>query len=292
MASGQNEEEFSVKAGQNVGQAQVKRDDWKVDNNTNSSQTSGFFQQKGEKVKSMAQGASEAVKNKLGMNSDKDNDYKNKNPLGRKNPNNTTLRSLDQQTSLAEDHYCRISSDTSTTTFTACINSTYNASVHLSLEGFPQSMEFFETFQFVCQRSAAGDGRICCGTVLGCPVQAESEPCVLSEGLAQAVPKVERNALGWFHRAAITSHFRQWTDHGSTSLRFTMACWLNNNNNRNIMKMSSAQESGNGTTNIVITETRNKKVERNTSMDVDQCAEAFITNFRKPLLLQRLESIE
>ncbi|XP_013601488.1 PREDICTED: uncharacterized protein LOC106308933 [Brassica oleracea var. oleracea] len=66
----------------------------------------------------------------------------------------------------------------------------------------------------------------------------------------------------------------------------------NNNNNRNIMKMSSAQESGNGTTNIVITETRNKKVERNTSMDVDQCAEAFITNFRKPLLLQRLESIE
>ncbi|CAA7046985.1 unnamed protein product [Microthlaspi erraticum] len=25
---------------------------------------------------------------------------------------------------------------------------------------------------------------------LGCPVQAESEPCVLSEGFAQAVPKV------------------------------------------------------------------------------------------------------
>ncbi|XP_013604120.1 PREDICTED: late embryogenesis abundant protein 1-like [Brassica oleracea var. oleracea] len=88
MASGQNEEEFSVKAGQNVGQAQVS------DNNTNSSQTSGFFQQKGEKVKSMAQGASEAVKNKLGMNSDKDNDYKNKNPLGRKNPNNTTCPSM------------------------------------------------------------------------------------------------------------------------------------------------------------------------------------------------------
>ena len=50
--------------------------------------------QKGEKVKSMAQGASEAVKNKLGMNSDKDNDYKNKNPLGRKNPNNTTCPSM------------------------------------------------------------------------------------------------------------------------------------------------------------------------------------------------------
>ncbi|CAN6896107.1 unnamed protein product [Brassica oleracea var. botrytis] len=219
MASGQNEE-FSVKAGQNVGQAQVS-----VDNNTNSSQTSGFLQQKGEKVKSMAQRASEAVKNKLGMNSDNDNDYKNKNPLDRNNPNNTTCPSMPE-----DHHYCRISSDTSTTTFTACINSTYNAfltrfrapfmsSLSLSLiwlespyapsvEGFPQSMEFSETFQFVCQRSATGDGRICCGTVLGCPVQAESEPCVLSEGLAQAVPKVEGNALGWFHRAAITSLFR------------------------------------------------------------------------------------
>ncbi|KAG5390846.1 hypothetical protein IGI04_032387 [Brassica rapa subsp. trilocularis] len=92
MASGQNEE-FSVKADQNAGQApQVKRDDWKVDNTTNSSQTSsGFLQQKGEEVKSMAQGASEAVKNKLGMN----NDYKNKNPLDRKNPNNTTCPSTD-----------------------------------------------------------------------------------------------------------------------------------------------------------------------------------------------------
>lgn len=66
----------------------------------------------------------------------------------------------------------------------------------------------------------------------------------------------------------------------------------NNNNNNNNMKMNSAQESGNDTTNIVIKETRNKKVERKASMDVDQCAEAFITNFRKQLLLQRLESIE
>uniref|UniRef100_A0A1J3ECF5 Uncharacterized protein n=2 Tax=Noccaea caerulescens TaxID=107243 RepID=A0A1J3ECF5_NOCCA len=66
----------------------------------------------------------------------------------------------------------------------------------------------------------------------------------------------------------------------------------NNHNNKNDMKMNSAQESGNDTTNIVIKETRNKKVERKASMDVDQCAEAFITNFRKQLLLQRLESIE
>ncbi|XP_018464251.1 uncharacterized protein LOC108835504 [Raphanus sativus] len=67
------------------------------------------------------------------------------------------------------------------------------------------------------------------------------------------------------------------------------------NNKKSNIKMSSgcsAQESGSSTTNIVITETRNKKVERNASMDVDQCAEAFITNFRKQLLLQRLESIE
>ncbi|CDY36554.1 hypothetical protein IGI04_022273 [Brassica rapa subsp. trilocularis] len=67
---------------------------------------------------------------------------------------------------------------------------------------------------------------------------------------------------------------------------------MKNNNNKKNMKMSSGQESGNGTTNIVVTETKNKKVERKTSMDVDQCAEAFIANFRKQLLLQRLESID
>jgi hypothetical protein len=33
-----------------------------------------------------------------------------------------------------------------------------------------------------------------CGIVPGCPVQAESDPCVLSEGLAQAVLAVEGNA--------------------------------------------------------------------------------------------------
>ncbi|KAH0913141.1 hypothetical protein HID58_036462 [Brassica napus] len=51
---------------------------------------------------------------------------------------------------------------------------------------------------------------------------------------------------------------------------------MNNNNNKNNLKMSSAQESGNETRN-------NKKVERKASMDVDKCAEAFITNFRKQL---------
>ncbi|KAG7597137.1 hypothetical protein ISN44_As06g015340, partial [Arabidopsis suecica] len=67
---------------------------------------------------------------------------------------------------------------------------------------------------------------------------------------------------------------------------------MNNNKNKNMKMMSSAKESGNGTTNIFITETRNKKVERKASMDVDKCAEAFITKFRNQLLLQRLESIE
>lgn len=67
-----------------------------------------------------------------------------------------------------------------------------------------------------------------------------------------------------------------------------------NSNNKNNMKTSSTKESGNvTTTNIVITETnRNKKVVRKASMDVDQCAEAFIAKFRNQLLLQRLESID
>ncbi|EOA37869.1 hypothetical protein CARUB_v10011465mg [Capsella rubella] len=90
MASGQNEE-FSVRAGQIVGQAHVKKDDC-----NNSSQASSFLQQKGEAVKNMAQEASEAVKNKLGMNSDNNNnnEYKNKNPLDNKNPNKTTSPSM------------------------------------------------------------------------------------------------------------------------------------------------------------------------------------------------------
>lgn len=64
------------------------------------------------------------------------------------------------------------------------------------------------------------------------------------------------------------------------------------NNNNNMKMTSSRKEICNGTTNIVVTETRNKKVERKASMDVDKCAEAFITKFRNQLLLQRLESIE
>lgn len=53
-----------------------------------------MINQKGEKVKNMAQEASEAVKNKLGINNDNNNEYKNKNPLDKKNPNNTTSPSM------------------------------------------------------------------------------------------------------------------------------------------------------------------------------------------------------
>lgn len=45
-------------------------------------------------MKNMAHGASEAVKNTLGMNNDNNDDYKNKNPLDRKNPNKTTSPSM------------------------------------------------------------------------------------------------------------------------------------------------------------------------------------------------------
>ncbi|KVH95780.1 hypothetical protein Ccrd_002162 [Cynara cardunculus var. scolymus] len=37
-------------------------------------------------------------------------------------------------------------------------------------------------------------------------------PCGLGEGLGFMVPKVEGNALGWFHRAAKTSLSKQWED--------------------------------------------------------------------------------
>jgi hypothetical protein len=42
----------------------------------------------------MAHDASEAVKNKLGINNDNNEEYKNKNPLDKKNPNNTTSPSM------------------------------------------------------------------------------------------------------------------------------------------------------------------------------------------------------
>lgn len=37
-------------------------------------------------------------------------------------------------------------------------------------------------------------------------------PGGLSEGFGFLVPRVEGNALGWFHRAVKTSRSRQWKD--------------------------------------------------------------------------------
>ncbi|XP_010535129.1 PREDICTED: late embryogenesis abundant protein 2-like [Tarenaya hassleriana] len=80
-------QELSHKAGEITGQAQIKKDEYvnKASNALNeasqnsesdqnnpsiTSQASSFLQQTGVQVKSMAQGAADAVKNTLGMNSD------------------------------------------------------------------------------------------------------------------------------------------------------------------------------------------------------------------------------
>ncbi|PWA83372.1 hypothetical protein CTI12_AA168800 [Artemisia annua] len=48
--------------------------------------------------------------------------------------------------------------------------------------------------------------------------------CGLSEGLGHLDPRVGGNALGWFHRAAITPRFRQWKDNKPKLIR--LACQL------------------------------------------------------------------
>ncbi|XP_010545780.1 PREDICTED: late embryogenesis abundant protein 2-like [Tarenaya hassleriana] len=75
-------QELSHKAGEITGQAQIKKDECvnkasnavneasSQDNPSITSQASSFLQQTGVQVKSMAQGAADAVKNTLGMNSD------------------------------------------------------------------------------------------------------------------------------------------------------------------------------------------------------------------------------
>ncbi|KDP38711.1 hypothetical protein JCGZ_04064 [Jatropha curcas] len=56
---------------------------------------------------------------------------------------------------------------------------------------------------------------------------ARSKPRVESidpgEGLVRLTPKVEGTALGWLHRAAITSLSWQWKDNGSVPVEFK---WL------------------------------------------------------------------
>ncbi|CAN8305117.1 unnamed protein product [Cochlearia groenlandica] len=68
----------------------------------------------------------------------------------------------------------------------------------------------------------------------------------------------------------------------------------NYNTKNNMKKPKDACNNGGTTANTninVITEKKNKKkVEEKTCIDVDECAEAFITKFRNKLLLQRLKS--
>ncbi|EEF34888.1 conserved hypothetical protein [Ricinus communis] len=40
------------------------------------------------------------------------------------------------------------------------------------------------------------------------------DPCGLGEGPGSMGPRAEGTALGWFHRAAITSLSWQWKDNG------------------------------------------------------------------------------
>ncbi|XP_010532165.1 PREDICTED: uncharacterized protein LOC104808229 [Tarenaya hassleriana] len=77
---------------------------------------------------------------------------------------------------------------------------------------------------------------------------------------------------------------------------------MNSNNNQNVKKIKSLQLPLRNT----VTEkarspvmfgksaekTTARKLESKPSMDVDECAEAFIRKFRQQLLLQRLESME
>ncbi|CAL5406575.1 unnamed protein product [Camellia sinensis] len=55
--------------------------------------------------------------------------------------------------------------------------------------------------------------------LLGCPVQAESmNHAGQAKACGRVVTKVEGTALGWPHRAAITSHSQQWKDNSSVQL--------------------------------------------------------------------------
>ncbi|PWA32307.1 hypothetical protein CTI12_AA625370 [Artemisia annua] len=48
--------------------------------------------------------------------------------------------------------------------------------------------------------------------------------CGFSEGFGHLDPRVGGNALGWFHRAAITPRYRQWKDNKPKLIR--LACHL------------------------------------------------------------------
>ncbi|KAJ6947219.1 hypothetical protein NC651_001799 [Populus alba x Populus x berolinensis] len=72
--------DISYSAGELTGQAQAKKDDFmnqcqeglsqSTQDSSYTAQASSFIHQTGEQVKNMAQGAAEAVKNTLGMNTE------------------------------------------------------------------------------------------------------------------------------------------------------------------------------------------------------------------------------
>ncbi|KAI8005929.1 hypothetical protein LOK49_LG07G02132 [Camellia lanceoleosa] len=64
----------------------------------------------------------------------------------------------------------------------------------------------------MCAAQRIGLVLLICWAVLS---KLRAEPCRASEGLGCVVTKVGGTALGWPHRAAITSHSRQWKDNRS-----------------------------------------------------------------------------
>ncbi|XVF26625.1 hypothetical protein REPUB_Repub14bG0034300 [Reevesia pubescens] len=81
MSSQSTSQNIANKAGETVGQAQIKKDEimdqasrgqansqFSDQNSTYTSQATNILAQTGEQVKNMAQGAADAVKNTLGMN--------------------------------------------------------------------------------------------------------------------------------------------------------------------------------------------------------------------------------
>ncbi|XP_022723791.1 late embryogenesis abundant protein 2-like [Durio zibethinus] len=99
MSSQSTSQTIAHQAGEMTGQAQIKRDEImnqashgqatnsqsSDQNPTYTSQATNFLQQTGEQMKHMAQGAADAVKNTLGMNS-ADNDSNAPNPNPTANP--------------------------------------------------------------------------------------------------------------------------------------------------------------------------------------------------------------
>ncbi|GJT76917.1 sister chromatid cohesion protein PDS5-like protein isoform X1 [Tanacetum coccineum] len=76
-------------------------------------------------------------------------------------------------------------------------------------EHFLRSIRALKVGWTVMKPSLVGS---CCCNILLAHSKSRVGPWGLSEGSGFLVPRVEGNALGWFHRAANTSRSRQWKD--------------------------------------------------------------------------------